>query len=112
MEEAEWRQLSSDMVDEAMEVLEEEDEPIADLTEGVGETERLDAAEMQRERPPLLPATEAGGRDESRENDLRICLLLAIIFSVLFVLFVGQGPPLEALSTRKKTTRHKAETKQ
>jgi len=80
---------------------EEVSEPRVDLTEGVGETERLEAAETRRP-----------GKEGSLDADLMLRLLLPMRFSVRLVLFVGQGPELEALSTRKKTTRQRAETKQ
>jgi len=80
---------------------EELSEPRIDLTEGVGETERLDAAETRR------PGSD--GSLGVADEDLR---LLPIRFSVRLVLLVGHGPELDALSTRKKTTRQRAETKQ
>ena len=71
--EADWRQLPSDIVDDEVEAAEEEEEeegeekPMADFIEGVGETERLDAAESAKERPPL----SEGESDVSREQDFR-----------------------------------------
>lgn len=99
-------QLPSDMVEAEEEEEEEEEEisdPTPDLIEGVGETERLEAAEMKRE---LLGSLE--------DDDFRLLLLLLLPmrFSVRLVLLVGHGPEEEALSTRKKTTRQSAETKQ
>ena len=81
---------------------EEVSDPTPDLMEGVGETERLEAAEMKR--PGKLGSLE-------EEEDFR-WLLLPMRFSVRLVLLVGHGPDEEALSTRKKTTRQRAETKQ
>ena len=81
---------------------EEISEPTPDLIEGVGETERLEAAEMKRELGSL----------EDDDFRLLLLLLLPMRFSVRLVLLVGHGPEEEALSTRKKTTRQSAETKQ
>ena len=90
-------------MEEEEEEEEEISEPRADLIDGVGDTDRLDAADTRRP-----------GKDGSRDADLfrLLLLLLPMRFSVRLVLLVGQGPELEALSTRKNTTKHKAETKQ